>query len=346
MKKMLVMVLLALLLANPVCALDLEAPEVPELGRDLMPYDTESFSEGFFSILQEALARVRPDILSALRSAGGLIAISLLISSVKLIPGSQERVSELVGIVSVSLMLLGTSGSMIRLASETVEELSAYGKLLFPVLTAGLAAQGCSVTSGALYAGTLAFDTVLSAILSSAVVPMVYIILCLSVIYAATGHELIGKMRDLCKWICTWSLKIILYIFTGYMGITGVVSGTTDAAALKATKIVISGMVPVVGGILSDSSEAVLAGAEIMKNAAGVYGLLCVLAVCIGPFLKIGTFYLLHKSAYGICSIFPIKQTNVLIKDFSGAMGILLAMTGTVCLFLMISIVCFMKGVG
>lgn len=346
MKKLFAAVLMTLLLACPVSALDLEAPEVPKSGRDLMPYDTESFSEGVWSILQEALARVRPDLLSALRSAGGLVAISLLISSVKLIPGCQERVSELAGVASVSLMLLGTSGSMIRLAAETVEELSAYGKLLFPVLTAGLAAQGCSVTSGALYAGTLAFDTILSALLSSVVVPIVYILLCLSVLFAATGHDLIGKMRDLCKWICTWSLKIILYVFTGYMGITGVVSGTTDAASLKATKLVISGMVPVVGGILSDSSEAVLAGAGIMKNAAGVYGLLCVLAVCIGPFLKIGTFYILHKSAYGICGIFPVKQTNALIKDFSGAMGILLAMTGTVCLFLMISIVCFMKGVG
>ena len=323
MKKMLVTVLLVLLFAGQASAMELEAPNVPDSAKELMPYHTQSFAEGLWSILQEALVKLRPDILSALRSAVGLVAISLLISTVKLIPGVQDRVSELVGIMSVSLMLLGTSGSMIRLASETVREMSDYGKLLFPVLTAGLAAQGCSVTSGALYAGTLAFDTVLSALLSSVVVPMVYILLCFSVIYAATGHELIGKIRDLCKWICTWSLKIILYVFTGYMGITGVVSGTTDAATLKATKLAISGMVPVVGGILSDSSEAVLAGAGVMKNAAGVYGLLCILAVCVGPFLKIGTVYLLHKSAYGICGIFPIKQTNALIKDFSGAMGIL-----------------------
>ena len=74
-------------------------------------------------------------------------------------------------------------------------------------------------------------------------------------------------------------MKIVLYAFTGYIGFTGVVSGTTDAMAMKAAKLTISGAVPVVGGILSDASEAVLVSAGIMKNAAGVYGILAVLAI-------------------------------------------------------------------
>lgn len=345
MRKVIFLLFIFFLLAVPVSAIELEAPQVPQSGQDLMPYDTESFAEGAWSIISSAISRLRPDLADALRTGAGLVGICVLLSSVKLIPGTQERITELVGIVSVALSLLGTSGSMIRLAVETVTELSAYGKLLFPVLTASLAAQGGSATSAALYAGTLAFDAILGALVSSLIIPMVYILLCLSVLSAATGQELIVKLRDLCKWLMTWSMKIVLYVFTGYMGITGVVSGTTDAAALKATKLAISGMVPVVGGILSDTSEAVLVGAGVVKSAIGVYGMLSVLAVWISPFLRIGTHYILLKSAYGLSVIFPTKQTGGLIKDFSGVMGLLLAMTGMVCLFLMVSVVCFMKGV-
>lgn len=79
------------------------------------------------------------------------------------------------------------------------------------------------------------------------------------------------------KNVVSWSLKTILTVFTTYMTVTGVVSGTTDAAALKATKVTISSVVPVVGGILSDASEAVLVSAGLMKNAAGIYGILAVL---------------------------------------------------------------------
>jgi stage III sporulation protein AE len=147
------------------------------------------------------------------------------------------------------------------------------------------------------------------------------------------------------KWLMTWCLKIILYVFTGYMGITGVVSGATDAAAMKATKLTISGMVPVVGGILSDASEAILVGAGVMKNAAGIYGLLAVISICIQPFLQIGVQYLLLKLTGAVCGVLGCKEISKLIQDFSTAMGLLLAMTGSVCLLLLISIVCFMKGV-
>jgi hypothetical protein len=44
--------------------------------------------------------------------------------------------------------------------------------------------------------------------------------------------------------------------------------------------------------------------------------------------------------------MFGSKQLTALIQNFCAAMGIILAMTGSVCLLLLISTVCFMKGVG
>ena len=143
----------------------------------------------------------------------------------------------------------------------------------------------------------------------------------------------------------TWGLKIVLYLFTGYIGITGVVSGTTDAAAVKAAKLAISGTVPVVGSILSDASESILVSAGIMKNAAGVYGLLAILSILIGPFLRIGVQYLMLKLTTAVNSVFSPKETVGLIQKFADVMGLLLGMTGTVSLLLLISTVCFMKGI-
>ena len=114
---------------------------------------------------------------------------------------------------------------------------------------------------------------------------------------------------------------------------------------LKATKLTISGMVPVVGNIISDASEAVLVSTGIMKNAAGIYGLLAILAIWIGPFLQIGIQYLLLKLTSGICEMFTVKSISDLVNDFAAAMGLILAMTGSVCLMFLISTICFMKGV-
>ena len=138
----------------------------------------------------------------------------------------------------------------------------------------------------------------------------------------------------------------MLYIFTGYLSITGVITGTADAAAVKAAKLTISGAVPVVGGILSDASEAVIVGAGVMKNAVGVYGLLAVLALFITPFLQIGVQYLLLKLTAVLCGVFGVKEASALVEDFSSAMGLLLGMTGTISFLMLISTICFMKGMG
>ena len=127
------------------------------------------------------------------------------------------------------------------------------------------------------------------------------------------------------------------------MSITGVISGSTDAAALKATKLTISSVVPVVGGILSDASETVLVSASVMKNAAGVYGLFVIVSIWITPFLKIGVQYLFLKATGAVCSAFALKRVSALLGDFTSALGLLLGTTGTVSVLLLVSIVCFMK---
>ena len=74
--------------------------------------------------------------------------------------------------------------------------------------------------------------------------------------------------------------------------------------------------------------------------------LLAVLAVWIGPFLRMGAQYLVWKGATALCGLFAPKRLTGVVRDFSTAMGLLLAMLGTVCLFWLVSTVCFLKGVG
>ncbi len=346
MKKLLMIAFLLPLLVVPVSAIELQAPTVPESARQYMPTGEESFGVGLLQILRDALMVLRPDLRDAARVCIGIVAVVMVVSALRSFGGMSAKTADLAGTVSVAVLLLKSAGTMIQLGAQTVAEISAYGRLLLPVMSAALAAQGGVTSSAALYTGTLIFDTALSSATEKLITPLIYLFLALSVAANSIGEELLKNLQGIVKWLMTWVLKTILYVFTGYIGMTGVVSGTTDAAALKAAKLTISGVVPVVGGILSDASEAILVSAGTVKNAAGIYGMFAILAIWIGPFLKIGTHYLLLKGTAALCAIFAPKQTTDLIADFSSAMGLLLAMTGTVCLLLMISTICFMKGVG
>lgn len=346
MRNLLTAVLILALLAVPVQAAEWTAPAVPEAGQDWMPNDPASFTDGLLELLEQILPRIQPALTEAVQICLAVVGAVLLVSLVRDLQSSVGQTANLAGATAVGGLLLSASNSMIALGSDTVRQISDYGKLLLPVMTSAMAAGGGITSSTALYLGTAFFDSVLSTGITVLLIPLVYVFLALGAANAALGGDYLKQMKDFVKWLITWVLKTLLYVFTGYMGITGVISGTADAAALKAAKLTISGVVPVVGGILSDASEAVLVGADTVRNSVGVYGLLAVLSVWIGPFLQIGVQYLALKLTGSVCGIFGSKSTVGLVNDFTTAMGLLLAMTGAVCLMLLVSTVCLMKGVG
>lgn len=345
MKKVLLMMILVSILILPVSAMEFEAPDAPKSAKELMPDENSGFTRDLIYVIKAALEKTVPNVTEACRICLSIIAVTLLVSVLHTFSGNSKKVVTLAGTLAIGILLLQPAGSLVNLGAETVNELTEYNKLLLPVMAAALAAQGGANTSAALYMGTAALHTVLTSVISKLIIPMMYIYICLCIASSAIQEQMLKKLRGLCKWLITWCLKITLYIFTGYMGITGVVSGTTDAAAVKAAKLTINGAVPVVGNILSDASEAILVSAGVMKNAAGIYGLIAIIAILIGPFLKIAIQYLLLKLTDAICGTFGSKELSGLVQDFSGAMGLILAMTGTVSLLLLISVVCFMKGV-
>lgn len=346
MKRLLAFVILLFAIAIPAKAEGFTAPQAPESAQKYMPEETSSFGEDLWYVFRSALSNLQPSLTQAGGVCVSIILAVLLISILKNYSENMSRVYSLAGTLCIGLLLLKPADTLIQLGASTITQISEYGKLLLPVMTAAMAAQGATASSAALYTATAFFDSLLSSAITQLLIPLLYVYLCLCVAYSAIGEGILNTLRQFLKWLLTWGLKIILYIFTGYIGITGVVSGATDAAAMKAAKLTISGAVPVVGGILSDASEAILVSAGMLRNSAGIYGLIAIAAIMIGPFLQIAVQYLLLKLTGGVCASLVNGSVSELVKDFSGAMGLILAMTGAVSLLLFISLVCFMRGAG
>lgn len=344
MRRVLLSILLLVVIAIPVNAMEFTAPPVPEDGEVYMPEENQSFAEGLWFVIGSAVDRLLPEIAESAGACVRIVAVILLVTVVDVFPGTSTPVLHLVSTVLIGVILIEPAGTLIRLGADTVVEMTEYAKLLLPVLTGALAAQGGASASVTLYAGTAFFSTVLSTMISRLILPLLYIYICLIIVNAVTDQPLIKNLSGFIKWLICWGLKIILYVFTGYIGITGVISGAADASAVKAAKLTISAMVPVVGSIISEASETILLSAGMMKNAAGIYGIFATIALFVGPFLKIGVQYLLLKVTAAVCTVFGSKQENKLLEDFSGVMSMVLAMTGTVCLLLLIGVVCFLKG--
>lgn len=344
MKRIILGILVAAALAVPVKSMEFEAPEAPAQVRAAVEEPAASFGEGLWNVLRRGIETLDGSLSQA---AGCCLTVcaAVLAGGIVRQLGMSGFSLELLCTVTVAAALLKPSAALLREGEETILQMNDYGKLLLPVMTGALAAEGGMSSSAALYTATAAFNSLLSAAATRLLLPVCHLYLLLSTAYSAAGEEILGKMRELLRWLTGWVLKLTLYLFTGFLAVTGVVSGTADAAALKAARLAVTGAVPVVGSILSDATEAVLVSAGVMRSAAGIYGVLTILALCIGPFLRIGVQYLLLRSTAALCLSLDRGRASALIEDFSAALGMLLAMIGTQGVLILISTVCFMKGV-
>ena len=327
--------------------MDFSAPAPPPEAAGYMTEEADSFGEGLWNVLKAAIQVLSPALTEGmcccLRVFGAMLLVGL---TAQLAPGLSGRTVELAGVAAAAALLLEPSASMLRLGVETAQSLREYGKLLLPVMASALAARGGVSAASALYVGTAVFDTVLGSLTTRLMVPMLWMYLALCVACAAVEEGLLEKLRDLLRWGTEWVLKLALYLFTGYMAVTGAVSGTADAAAAKAARIAISGAVPVVGGILSDAADTVLLSASALGSGAGIMGILTVLAIFCAPVLQIGCRYGLLKLTGAVGAALGGGRAAGLVSDVAGVLGLMMALVSTQMVLLLVSAVCFLRGVG
>lgn len=354
MRKLLLIFAIILLLTGVVCAeevigIDTDAmtegldDEVAELLPEFSAEGGVDFGESLKTLFFGSLTSVRDGYRSALKLCAVLLAIATLCAVASTAKKNLVDAATIAGALGLTVAVLSTFSSMIGLATQTVQDIADYSTCFLPVMASATMMSGGVTSASALYAGTVLFSEILMQLVSKLLVPAVMVYLLLAMAEAALSNRMLAELRELVGWLISKSLRILMYIFIGYITVTGVLSGTSDAATVKATKAAISGMIPVVGSIVSDASESLIASASVLKGAVGGFGMLAVIGICLVPFLTVGTHYLMLKVTAAVSGTVGLKPHVNLLKNFSAAMGYLLAMCGVCALLLLISTVCFLK---
>ena len=302
-------------------------------------------AQGVFARLVENVGgRLRGIFASGLKNAAVIVVAAMLSGLVaSVFPEQNSSHARLAGVLAVSAVSVANVNTFIGMGARVVDELSAFSKLLLPCMAAATAASGAVSSAAAKYAATMLFMDVLLSVLASVILPLIYAYAAAAVAEAAIGTEALAGVVSLIKWLARTIMTAIVIVFIVYISLTGVISGATDAAALRATKVAISTALPVVGTILADAAGVVLSGASILRGAVGVFGVLAVSATCLVPFLRLGVNYLLFKAASGLAATVADKSVAKLVDAFSTAFGLTLGLAGTVAMILFVSLVSMIR---
>ncbi len=319
----------------------------PEAAEDLLEIGglsgPEGFSQGVAGIAERLAAEVRGVLRQRLRGAASILLVAVACGAVE---GFSHGTGEgktavflpMAGALAVTLLTAGSLEDLIGLGAETIRELNLFSKALLPTLAAATAASGAVSTATFQQVTTVFLADLLMELMDGLLIPLVYLYIGALAAGACLPENRLGAIAEALKKIITWILTSSLLLFTVYLSTVRVVAGAADGAAVKVAKAAISGAVPVVGGIIAEASETVLAGAGMLKNTIGVFGMLAILAACAYPFLQLGVQYLLYKLSAFLAAAVGAPGLCKLIDGLGGAFGLVLGMTGSCALLLLVSV--------
>lgn len=330
-----------------------QAAELPQELTDALPEGTEDLiqetdltasgglSQGVGNILEELGEQVGDVVRDRVRGAAAVMLAVVLCGAVEgVFPagGGKLNLTAMAGAVSITLLTAGSLTSLMGLGTETINSLADFSHVLMPVLAAATAAAGALTTATAQQVGAVVLVDALLRLIQELLLPLTYLYVGVLTASAMLPQGRLAPLADGIKKAVTWMLTTSLVAFTLYLSVARVISGAADAVSVKLTKAAISGVVPVVGGIISEAAETVLAGAGLLKNTIGLAGTLAILAACAYPFLQLGVQYLLYKlTAFFACTVGPPELCR-LIGGLGGAFGLILGMTGACALLLLVAV--------
>ena len=271
-----------------------------------------------------------------------ILAILVLCGLIRGYSGDSSSVVQIlsmVGALSILAILFDDFQSLMTTCTDAISDLDMFSKGMLPVMTAAIAISGAPTAAAITGSITMYFFDLLIHLINTFFVPAVGAYLAVVTLNAAIGNDLLGKLGGFIKWFISGALKLILTVFIGYISISGIVSGSVDSAAVKTAKFAVSGAVPVVGSIISYATESMLSGAILLKNTTGVFGMLCIISVCLIPFLQIGISYLILKGGSAVLSPLCDKNLNGLLSGIGDSFSLLLGMLGTCSLILFLELV-------
>ncbi|MDR3277864.1 MAG: hypothetical protein LBT12_03745, partial [Oscillospiraceae bacterium] len=222
------------------------ALELDKLERSL-PEDAEELLDGMSvfdgldgggaiaRLLSGVTGRLREIVTGALKNAAVILTAALLCGTVSAaFPEKSGNYATLAGVLTIAAVSAGNIHAFIGLGANVMDELNTFSKMLLPTLTAAAAAGGAITSAAAKYAATALFLNILMTAAKNIVMPLIYAYAAVSIADAAMGNGTLAGASSLIKWLAKTSLTVIVLLFTAYLSLVSVISGASDAVALRA----------------------------------------------------------------------------------------------------------------
>ena len=277
---------------------------------------TEEARDGLSEIYESFLSALPGDVPRTAQEISGLVGVGEIFSYLLGILTSVESVRTLLLFVAVGVLFslselfcaeMAEGAATMRsalavilsvpifnlmkdLVFEVSEGISRSSEIFSGIIPAlvGILAIGsggaAASASGAALTASLGFVT---GVLSGALLPLCTMIFSISMV---SGFDTVGITDGAAKGIrgiFNFLIGLSSLVIVATLGVQTVISVSVDNLATKSAKYALSGMIPVVGGVVSGALGALISGVKLLSSTVGVVSVVAILSVISLPLIKL-----------------------------------------------------------
>ena len=254
-----------------------------------------------------------------------------------------SQVTYFVELILIITLIVSTFSNCISLVKNTIQNLVGFSNSLIPILMTLMLTTGAITSAGMIQPILLLLINFIGNAISNFILPVVLISTSLNIISQISDEIKISKIPKFLNSATIWILGIIMTLFVTVLSLEGSLTQTVDGVTAKTTKAAVSTVIPVVGKILGDATDAVIGCAGILKNAVGFVGVIVILGICLSPIIKLTILTITYYLASALCQ--PIADAKIvnLLGSVADTFKTLLAIIFCVTVLLIVGLTIAIK---
>ena len=300
------------------------------------------------TIIKSIVSLVGKEVLNCATVLGSILVIIIIHSILKSISEGLEnknvaQITYYVQYILIVTLIMANFSDILQMVKTSIQNLVGFMNSLVPLLITLMLTTGNFASAGILEPIILFIITFIGNFITTILLPFVLISTALAIISNVSSRIQVDKLSKFFNSTVVWTLGVVLTLFVGIISVEGSLSSTVDGITAKTTKAAVSNFIPVVGKILGDAVDTVMGCSNILKNAVGIVGVVVVIAICVGPIIKLAILMGLYYLAGAVCQPIADEKIVKLLEEMGNTFKMLLAIMCSVSVMLIVGTTLVLK---
>ena len=237
----------------------------------------------------------------------------------------------------VALSVCIPMASVLSAGAAAIKMSSKFMILFLPVFAGIVAASGNPTLALNYNSFALYFAQAISSFSSNIILPFEAMIFALVSVNMVSDEM---NVKNLAKTIKNGVVKVLSVsgaIFTAVLTVKGILSNIADTVTSKGAKVLVSSLIPVVGGSVSDAYGTIINSLLLLKSSVGVFGIIAIAAINLPIIIQLSLWSVSLSLSSVIGNMFGLNSIADYFKEVSDVIRIFNVIIIFCCVLFIIS---------